>query len=289
MWEEEAEFLDNYKIDDFERPSIAADIVVFSIVKDTDGSNYRKDAENKLKVLLIKRAEFPFKDFWALPGGFVIKGESPIETARRELKEETNVEGAYLRTLDIIGDMGRDPRGWIISNSYIALVNSDDMVIRGGSDSSKAEWFNIEIKEKTNTRNVVDGTIYKTVVYELYLNELHVSDVEVKRVYANYHETVTYTILNNQFLAFDHAKIIVEGLLKLRDEIDKDGRVVFDLLPDKFTLADLQRSYEIVLDKEQLVANFRRKMSDYVIETDLMDEVKGHRPAKLFIRNLDKF
>lgn len=289
MWEEEAEFLENYKIDDFERPSIAVDIVVFSIVKDGDGVNYRKDAQNKLKVLLVKRAEFPFKDFWALPGGFVIKGESPVETARRELKEETNVEGAFLRTLDVIGDVGRDPRGWIISNSYIALVNSDDMVIHGGSDTSRAEWFNIEIKEKSKSREIVDGTIYKSAVYELYLNELLVSEVEVKRVYANYHESVSYNIIKNQFLAFDHAKIIVEGILKLRDETDKDGRVVFDLLPDKFTFADLQKSYEIVLDKEQLVANFRRKMSEYVIETDLTDEVKGHRPAKLFIRNLDKF
>ena len=62
-----------------------------------------------------------------------------------------------------------------------------------------------------------------------------------------------------------------------------------DLLPERCTLYSLQEAHEIILDEKLLTPNFRRKMAPLVIETDEMVTGPGHRPAKLFRRNLEAF
>jgi 8-oxo-dGTP diphosphatase len=61
----------------------------------------------------------------ALPGGFVGAGERPEDTARRKLREKTGLDDAYLEQLGAFADPGRDPRGWIPSIAYLALVPPD--------------------------------------------------------------------------------------------------------------------------------------------------------------------
>lgn len=97
MSQEERDYLKAYDISSFERPSIAVDVVVFSILNDGERDNIRKLQKKRLKVLLIKRASYPYKGCWAMPGGFCVPGEDVIETAKRELFEETNVKDTYLK------------------------------------------------------------------------------------------------------------------------------------------------------------------------------------------------
>jgi len=92
-------------------------------------------------VLLIQRKADPFKDRWALPGGFVDEGERLVDAARRELKEETGVEQADLEQLHAFGDPGRDPRGWTVSVVYLALVSPDQLNSKAGDDAAAVGWF----------------------------------------------------------------------------------------------------------------------------------------------------
>lgn len=113
--------------------------------------------------------------------------------------------------------------------------------------------------------------------------------IREEKQFQNYHETVEYEIVKSTGFGFDHAKLITCAILKLRESVEEDGRIVFDLLPETFTLTQLQRVFEIILDRKLLVANFRRKMADYCVETEQIVEGAGHRPAKLFKRNLETF
>lgn len=96
----------------YESPSVTADTVIFTI------------DENKLKVLLIKRANAPFKDWWALPGVFLLKNEGVDKAALRALKEKAGVKISYLEQLYTFDSLFRDPRGHIISTTYFALCPS---------------------------------------------------------------------------------------------------------------------------------------------------------------------
>ena len=82
MSDEEKEFLAGYDLTKYDRPSVAADVVVFSVMKDDECKDVRRLQEKKLKILLIRRGGFPYKGCWAMPGGFCKKGEDVIDSAR---------------------------------------------------------------------------------------------------------------------------------------------------------------------------------------------------------------
>ena len=84
-------------------------------------------------------------------------------------------------------------------------------------------------------------------------------------------------------MAFDHARIIAEAVCLLR-KYAQDFNTIFDFLPEKFTLNEVQKVQETILDISILPANFRRKINDYVIETEEYTQGAGHRPARLFKR-----
>lgn len=143
---EEQKFLEKYRAKDYPRPSVAVDLVVFTII----------DAQ--LRVLLVKRQEHPFKGDWALPGGFVRVGESAKEqgedldaAARRELQEETGLDPDRVHTeqLFTFGKAGRDPRMRVISVAYFALVRPDlAPFVKAGGDVSHADWLPVDQLKK---------------------------------------------------------------------------------------------------------------------------------------------
>jgi 8-oxo-dGTP diphosphatase len=113
---------------DHPRPSVTVDIILF-----------HQTAEQRVEVLLIKRAKEPFKGQWALPGGFVDKDESLEAAAARELKEETGLEDIRLAQIGAFGDPGRDPRGHCISIVFAAAISSRVEAI-GADDAEEARW-----------------------------------------------------------------------------------------------------------------------------------------------------
>lgn len=141
--ETEEEFLKRYDLSKYEHPSVTADVVAMS-VQDYETGNYRSPTESKMSVLLIKRGAHPHKGMWALPGGFMKKGERVEQTAARELEEETGLKGQVLTEIGMFTTPGRDPRGWIISDAFLAIVAKSESAVRGGDDATEAKWFDIE-------------------------------------------------------------------------------------------------------------------------------------------------
>jgi 8-oxo-dGTP diphosphatase len=112
---------------------VAVDAIVFGYSKNEGVS-----------VLLIKRKYPPFKDGWAIPGGFILEEESLEEAVKRELLEETGIKVNYLEQLYTFGAPKRDPRQRIISIAYFALVKSSlFQQLKASTDAAEAQWFNI--------------------------------------------------------------------------------------------------------------------------------------------------
>ena len=284
----EEQFLKNYDASKYERPSVTVDMLVFTVT-DEEKKNYRKLPEKVLRLLMIKRGEHPFIGQWALPGGFVKMDESIDEGALRELKEETNIDNIYMEQLYTWGDVGRDPRTRVISVSYMSLIDSKSFDIKANDDADEAKWFTVKSKIIKEEKTPTDKGYML-----LRLNELKLkSDEEtltavVKNVITEEGKIkkVESEVIESQGIAFDHPKIIQYALERLRNKIEYTD-IAFNLMPEKFTLTELQQVYEVILDTELLKANFRRKISDMVIETDEYTKDAGHRPSKLFKFNPD--
>ena len=98
-----------------------------------------------LEVLLIQRKSWPFEGQWALPGGFSKETETILESARRELAEETGVEGIHIEYFNAYSTPGRDPRGWIISHAFLALVHERYLENRrAADDAADVRLFKVE-------------------------------------------------------------------------------------------------------------------------------------------------
>lgn len=291
---EEQQYLKEYRISDFERPSVTTDIAVFSCLKDDEDEdnrnalNFRKDPDEKLCILLVRRGHFPYKGYWGLPGGFMRPDESTEVTALRELRSETGVEFAYLHPLGVYSEPGRDPRGWIISHGFFALIDKDEYRIRNEKDAWDARWFSIRMRMKkkgeyefTFSSDIDINSDEEPIVFKCVVKE--------DKTFVNHHSNVSVEVFENGELAFDHARMIFDAYMKLNKEAGQYGKIIFDLMPEKFTLYSLQNIYEIILGKNLITPNFRRKIAPLVIRTDEEVTGAGHRPARLFKRNIKVF
>lgn len=266
----------------FFRPSVTIDSIVFT-VRDVNVDNYRKLPEKKFQVLLVKRAGEPYKDKWSLPGTFVGEKESFEEAVNRCLEEKANIKDIYLEQLYSWGNPLRDPRERVISTSYMGLVDSNNIQIKAGKNVEEIEWFNIKLKTLQEKRTDRKDGYYKTEQIEIILENKEIvlkSKVEVVKELVN-GNFIIYTQILQSDLAFDHAKMLVYAIERLKNKVEYTT-IAFHLMPEKFTLTKLQQVYEILLDKPLLKANFRRKIADMVIETEEYEENTGHRPSKLY-------
>ena len=220
----EQEFLNRYDSSVYEKVSIAVDLLVFTIEDDT------------LKILMIRRAEYPFKGYLALPGVFVKPDESLDEAAQRGIREETGLGGIYLEQMYTFGEIARDPRSRVISVSYMALVPREELTFHAGERASETLLVPVS--------GILDGT-YDT--------------------------------------AFDHKAMIEYGKWRLKNKVEYTD-IAFHFVPELFTLPQLQRVHEILLDRPLFKANFRKKINPMIEKTDIYTSGDAHRPSQYYRR-----
>ena len=181
----EAEFLAKYKVKDYPRPSLTADILVFA------------GEECSRKLLLIRRGGHPFFGQWALPGGFVGQGESADDAAARELLEETGVDGLSLSQLGLYSTPGRDPRSWVVSEAYLCVESDKDLHLCAADDASEAAWFRVE-----------EVLVHSDAVSFVLKKEDETLSGQVEYLPRK-------KLVKSQGLAFDHAVMISDALLRM--------------------------------------------------------------------------
>lgn len=187
----EREFLESYSSDKYKKPSLTADIVLIA----------REGDKNEL--LLIKRGGHPYIDCFALPGGFAEPGESIERTAARELYEETAVENVVFESIGVFSSPGRDPRGWVVSDAFLAVADKKDIRVLAGDDAAKAVWFSVFVNSNgKNIRLVSDG------------EEINIK-FEKNNVPSPFGVRAEYHITDDGGLAFDHALILATAMGKL--------------------------------------------------------------------------
>ena len=210
----------------YEAPiGLTADPVVFTLIDDA------------LCVLLARRLEPPQRGMFALPGGFVGESESPEQTAERKLREKTGVGSVHLEQLRTYADPRRDPRGWLPSIAYMALVAPEALPEDPPADR-EASWHPVDALPP---------------------------------------------------LALDHARIVDDGLWRLRARVaDKAWfvRVGAGLLPSPFTLTEAQRLYEALRGERVDAANFRRDIrgTGLLAETGKTMREGPGRPGQVYRR-----
>lgn len=200
---------------------LTVDVVVFTV------------SGGALEVMLVRRGVPPFRDAWALPGGFVGGAESLEEAAARALAEETGMRDAFLEQLYTFGDPGRDPRGRVVSVAYYALVPP----ARGERARGRgAAWWRVEAPPLP--------------------------------------------------LAFDHERIVQAAVARLRGKLDY-APVGFELLPERFTLPELQAVHEAILGRSLDTRNFRARMDGHPGLEALQEWRRPPvgRPARLYRRS----
>lgn len=172
-----------------------------------------------ISVLLVQRKYEPYKDDWALPGGFVLEKENLEEAVQRELSEETGVKINYLEQLYTFGDLGRDPRGRVVSVAYFGLVKPNAFNLSASTDAKEAKWFNIQKLPKLafDHRKILKVAIerlqgkitYEPIGFELLDKKFPFSDLE--KLYT--------TLLNREIDRRNFKKKITS--LKVLDELDE--------------------------------------------------------------------
>ena len=266
IYNSEEEFLKDYDPNKFERLSMTTDILIFS-VSDGKNENYRKLNKKYFSVLLVKRDNYPFKDKWCLPGGFIGYHEDIEDAAKRILYQEANIKDIYLEQLYTYGNPKRDPRMRVVSTSYMALIDKNKLI---NKIPDNASWFNITVLEN---KHYIDITLD---------NDNEIIKFKIKKTLKEKTtDRYKYDIVENEKLAFDHPLVITSGISRLKNKLEYTD-VVFNMMPAYFTLGELQQVYEVILGKKLLDPAFRRIIANKVEKTNKMKTGGGHRPSVLF-------
>lgn len=263
MKKDKKETINTTKIDNF---ALSTDILIFS-VSEGKAKTCRNLSEKYFSILLIKRTKEPYKGNWCLPGGFVKLEETIDMAADRVLAKETNLHNIYKEQLYTFGEINRDPRTRVISTAYMALIDKERIT---DELSEEASWFNIHLEEREDENSITLENGEEIITFTI---KKKIKDKTTKKY--------EYEITENENIAFDHAQIIMTGIERMKNKV-RDTDIIFNMMPEYFTLGELQQIYEVILDKKLLDPAFRRIIADKVEKTDKTIKTGGHRPSVMY-------
>lgn len=238
----EEEYLNWYKEQDlptYDKPSVTVDSVMF------------RYHFNRPQIMLIKRKAHPFKDKYALPGGFMDKSESALEAMIREVKEETNIDvnSDYVEQLETITTPGRDPRDWIITVAHLVYLPFDQLDnLKAGDDAAEAVWADVYMEDGLHI--LIDGQP-----------------------------------LEKDDFAFDHWSIIISAMNRVAGRLDYNPTIL-QIMPTENTLTNYRLLYGMFDPKYKAMnsTDFNRKFKRF----EKLDKISATatRKAHLYTHKL---
>ena len=191
------------------------------------------------KVLLIKRKNNPYKDYWALVGGALYNDELLIDGMKREIKEKIGIDNIYVEQFGLFDKIDRSPLKRMIAVGYIGIVDKDKLeILKETLKTSDCDWYPIDMIPT---------------------------------------------------LAYDHNIILNEAIDVLKKRLNETD-LLSNLYPNGFTMPEIQKIYESILDVKFDRRNFRKKLLslDIIEETNKVEKFDGNKPAKIYKFKVNK-
>ncbi len=218
----------------------------------------------ELRILLQQRPRPPFQGMWALPGGVIMEAEGLEDAAGRIVREVAEIEKP-LRHLEQVGAYGsprRDPRTRVVTIGYWAIPPwpddaDEDAAEDAGEDAARASSLDPPAQSPASPPPP-------------YREFVPVPEIESGRLR----------------IAFDHARIIVDALKRIRLTLEST-MVARRFCPDRFTISQLRNVYEAIWGTTLDPGNFQRKVlqsKDFIAPVAQWNTPgrKGGRPARLW-------
>ena len=189
--------------------------------------------KGKIKILLMRKKDDPYKGHWILPGSILNVNETLEDNVNSVINEKLGLPSMYIEQCYTFSELNRNQDARILATSYIGLIDNITLVLKKQDrEGIELEWFDINSIPKT---------------------------------------------------AYDHDQIIAKLVEYLRKRIT-NSNILRILFPSDFTLPELQKVYEQILNIKIDRRNFRKKLLnlDYVVYTGDVNEGYMGRPAKLY-------
>lgn len=213
--------------------------------------------ENELKVLLLKMKS---ADAWALPGGFIYKEEDIEDAATRVLRERTGIQDIFLRQFLVFGHPKRADKKF-----HLNMLKKDGIIVE------KDNWL---------LQRFLTVGYYALVDFAVVIPEPDQSSIACE-----WHDLHTI-----RELFMDHKQILDKALETLRLQLNHEP-IGYTLLPNKFTMPEIQKLYETILDKKLDRRNFQRRILAFGFIKRLKETRKGgaHKAPYLYSFDLKKY
>lgn len=267
--------------------TVAVDTLIFA-VRVRASSNYRKLPEKRLCVLMIKEGD---KGVWQVPKTIREFGENIEEAAYRKVREVIGQENFYMEQLYSFSDsFSREDS--TVNISYLVLTPELHLETNGKNEGLNYRWFEIAYKNVTLNDHVIEESQAQNAdIYSLSLETLEDPKENGKAtIYlspiSNLVEPLkTLFVAKSENIGLIDSRILIYGVERLRNKVEYTD-IVFHLMPERFTLTELQQVQELILDEKIYTAHFRRKIEQKLTKcANQISVAKGHRPAQQYVYN----
>ncbi|WP_435357976.1 NUDIX hydrolase [Emticicia sp. SJ17W-69] len=216
--------------------------------------------DKQLKVLIPK---LHFNgDFWALPSGFVNQDEDIDNAAERILQDRTGIKNIYLEQFYIFGKANRNSVDFI--NRLIDL--NIDLVGKNINIQKEYDWF---------TTRFISVGYYALVDFAKVIPQKTELDESIE----------WYNINDLPPMIMDHNEIILKALETLRKNLD-EKLTAFNLLPETFTMKEIQELYETIFDRTFVRTNFQKKILEFNVLERLEKKFTGAKNKAPYLYKL---